>query len=179
MTEAEVENVFNRARNWPADRRAQAAYLLRQLELGENAAYEIFPEQRKGIEAGLADARGGRFASDSAVAEAYSSQRYAVRHTERSLTALHEIRAFIESPIMWLIAPGLLQGAIVQLGIEPWMMGVATTIEGVRCHVVPVIGYAIYYTIDVAETVDATTVTILDIAYGPRLAWAAIAEVAA
>jgi hypothetical protein len=179
LAEAEIGDVFNRARNWPAELRERAAYLLRELELGDDAAYDVFPEQWKGIEAGRAEARAGRFASATAVAEAYSTPRYAVRHTEYSLISLHEIRAFVESPMVWLIAPGLLQGAIVQLGIDPWTMGVATTIEGVRCHVVPVIRYAIYYTIDVAETVDATTVTILDIAYGPRLAWAPAAEAAA
>jgi hypothetical protein len=39
----------------------------------------------------------------------------------------------------------------------------------VQCHIVPVIGYAIYYT--VART-EHPTVTILDVAYGPQIEWA-------
>lgn len=172
MTDAEIEDLFNRVRDWPAEKRADAAHLLRELELGQDAAYEVFPESLKGIEAGLADARARRFASDAAVAEAYSTRRRVVRYTAYALASLDEIRAFIESPMTWLIVPGLLRAAIAQIGIDPWTMGVATTIEGVRCHVVPVIRYAIYYTIDVAESAGAATVTVLNIEYGPRLVWA-------
>jgi hypothetical protein len=166
MTEAEIEDVFHRANGWPAEKRAHAAYLLRQVELGADAAYDILPEQRRGIEAGLADARAQHFASDASLAVLFSCSRQRVRYTDAALHALDRIQTFVESPMVWLFARGLVEGATAQIAVEPWMMGIATTMKNVRCHVVPVVHYAIYY--EIAEG----TVTILSIAYGPRLVWA-------
>ena len=170
MTEDEIDAIFRRAREWSADRREHAAHLLRGIELGQKAAYEIFPEQRGSIEDGIADARAGKFASEGDVVEVFdrtSRAKQPVRYTQSALHSLNRIRAWIESPIVWTYAPGLVMGAVDQLGYEA--LGMPTTLTDVRCYVVPGIGYAIYY--------EATQqgIAILHVQYGARLEWAAVA----
>jgi len=77
MTKEQIEQIFERVRTWPLERQEDAAHiLLRMEELGVEP-YQLDGDERREIEAALAEAEGGEFASDEEVEAVFSRYRKA------------------------------------------------------------------------------------------------------
>ena len=67
MTKEQIEAVFDRVRTWPLERQEDAAEMLLMMEEQGVAPYELSEEERVEIEAALAEADRGEFATDEEV----------------------------------------------------------------------------------------------------------------
>ena len=77
MTKEQIEQIFERVRTWPMERQEDAAHiLLRMEELGVEP-YQLDGDERREIEAALAEAERGEFASDEEVEAVFSRYRKA------------------------------------------------------------------------------------------------------
>ena len=74
MTKKQIEAVLERVPDWPEDARRELARIALEIEadLGKGA-YTATPEELRGIDRGLRDAAGGRFASEAEVETAKKS----------------------------------------------------------------------------------------------------------
>jgi hypothetical protein len=75
MTKEQIEAVFERVRTWPEDWQADAISMLLALEKDYEDPYVPTDEERAGIEAGLAQAERGEFASDEEIAAVFRRGR--------------------------------------------------------------------------------------------------------
>jgi len=77
VTKEQIEQIFERVRTWPLERQEDAAHiLLRMEELGVEP-YQLDEDERREIEAALAEAERGEFASDEEVEAVFSRYRKA------------------------------------------------------------------------------------------------------
>jgi predicted transcriptional regulator len=67
MTKEQIEAVFDRVRTWPLERQEDAAEMLLMMEEQGVAPYELSEEERVEVEAALAEADRGEFATDEEV----------------------------------------------------------------------------------------------------------------
>ena len=67
MTKEQIEAVFDRVRTWPPERHEDAAEMLLMMEEQGVAPYELSEEERVEVEAALAEADRGEFATDEEV----------------------------------------------------------------------------------------------------------------
>lgn len=71
MTKEDLEAVFDRVRDWPPEKQAEAVEVLQWLDRG-GGFYEPTEEEWAGIQRGLDDADNGRFASGEEVAAVFA-----------------------------------------------------------------------------------------------------------
>ena len=77
MTKEQIEAVFDRVRTWPLERQEDAAEMLLMMEEQGVAPYELSEEERIEIEAALAEADRGEFATDEEVEAVFNRYRRA------------------------------------------------------------------------------------------------------
>jgi predicted transcriptional regulator len=77
MTKEQIEAVFDRVRTWPLERQDDAAEMLLMMEEQGVAPYELSEEERVEIEAALAEADRGEFATDEEVEAVFNRYRRA------------------------------------------------------------------------------------------------------
>ncbi len=77
MTKEQIEAVFDRVRTWPLERQEDAAEMLLMMEEQGVAPYELSEEERVEIEAALAEADRGEFATDEEVEAVFNRYRQA------------------------------------------------------------------------------------------------------
>jgi predicted transcriptional regulator len=77
MTKEQIEAVFDRVRTWPVERQEDAAEMLLMMEEQGVAPYELSEEERVEIEAALAEADRGEFATDEEVEAVFNRYRRA------------------------------------------------------------------------------------------------------
>ena len=77
MTKEQIEAVFDRVRSWPLERQEDAAEMLLMMEEQGVAPYELSQEERVEIEAALAEADRGEFATDEEVEAVFNRYRRA------------------------------------------------------------------------------------------------------
>jgi predicted transcriptional regulator len=77
MTKEQIEAIFERVRAWPAEKQEEAASILLALEAEPDDVYVLSEEERADVEAGLEEARQGKFASDEEVKALFD--RYRIR----------------------------------------------------------------------------------------------------
>ncbi|HKG85351.1 MAG TPA: hypothetical protein VKB16_19705 [Beijerinckiaceae bacterium] len=77
MTKEQIEAVFDRVRTWPLERQEDAAEMLLMMEEQGVAPYELSEEERVEIEAALAEADRGEFATDEEVEAVFNRYRRA------------------------------------------------------------------------------------------------------
>jgi hypothetical protein len=65
MKTKELTAILERVENWPEAAQRQLAEIALEIEQDLTGTYRATPEERAGIERGLADAREGRFATDA------------------------------------------------------------------------------------------------------------------
>lgn len=65
---ANLKSMLPAIENWPAEDQHQLAEAAREIAARRLGVYRATPEELEGIDAGLADLRSGRLASDEAVA---------------------------------------------------------------------------------------------------------------
>ena len=75
MTKAEIDEVLDRVKTWPAERQEEAMRVLLEMEAGAASVYELSPEELADIEEGMADVRRGEFATDDEVAAMFAPFR--------------------------------------------------------------------------------------------------------
>jgi len=75
MTKEQIEAVFERVRAWPVDWQEDAVSMLLALEKDYGDPYVLTDEEREGVEAGLAQAERGEFASDEEMAAIFRRGR--------------------------------------------------------------------------------------------------------
>jgi predicted transcriptional regulator len=64
MTQAEIDQIFDRVRSWPLERQEKAMALLLALEEQGTGVYDLSDAELSVIEAAEAEAERGEFASD-------------------------------------------------------------------------------------------------------------------
>ena len=77
MTKEQIEAVFDRVRTWPLERQEDAAEMLLMMEEQGVAPYELSEEERVEVEAALAKADRGEFATDEEVEAVFNGYRRA------------------------------------------------------------------------------------------------------
>ncbi|MFL5137496.1 MAG: hypothetical protein ACJ8C9_02415 [Microvirga sp.] len=77
MTKEQIEAVFDRVRTWPLERQEDAAEMLLMMEEQGVAPYELSEEERVEVEAALAEADRGEFATDEEVEAVFNRYRRA------------------------------------------------------------------------------------------------------
>jgi predicted transcriptional regulator len=77
MRSKELTAILERAETWPEAAQRQLVEIALEIEQDLTGTYRASPEERAGIERGLADAREGRFATDEEVEAALSKFRRA------------------------------------------------------------------------------------------------------
>jgi predicted transcriptional regulator len=77
MTKEQIEAVFDRVRTWPLERQEDAAEMLLMMEEQGVAPYQLSEEERVEIEAALAEADRGEFATDEEVEAVFNRYRRA------------------------------------------------------------------------------------------------------
>lgn len=77
MTKDQIEAIFERVRNWPAERQEDAAEMLLRMEEQGVEPYKLDEDERLEIEAALAEAERGEFASDEEVEAVFNRYRQA------------------------------------------------------------------------------------------------------
>lgn len=75
MTKAEIEGVFERARTWPEEQRAEAALLLLAMEAESSDIYILSGEETRDLDEAEAEIARGEVASDKEVAELFARLR--------------------------------------------------------------------------------------------------------
>ena len=75
MTKAEIDEVLDRVKTWPAERQEEAMRVLLEMEAGAASVYELSPEELADIEEGMAEVRRGEFATDDEVAAMFARFR--------------------------------------------------------------------------------------------------------
>ena len=75
--EEQIEAIFERVRTWPIQRQEDAAAMLLRMEEQGVEPYEFDEDERREIEAALAEAERGEFASDEEVEAVFSRDRQA------------------------------------------------------------------------------------------------------
>jgi len=68
MTKTEIEAVLGRVRTWPSERQEDAARILLEMEAHGTEVYRLSDEERAEIEASIAEADRGEFATDEEMA---------------------------------------------------------------------------------------------------------------
>ena len=63
MTKEQIEEILARVRTWPLERQEDAAAILLRLEAEDRAPYALSDEERAEVEAALAEAEQGEFAT--------------------------------------------------------------------------------------------------------------------
>jgi putative transposon-encoded protein len=77
MTKEQIEAVFDRVRTWPLERQEDAAEMLLMMEEQGVEPYELSEEERVEVEAALAEADRGEFATDEEVEAVFNRYRRA------------------------------------------------------------------------------------------------------
>ena len=75
MTKSQIESVLERVKTWPPERQEDAARVLLAMEAEDAGPYGLSPEERADLQAALAEAERGEFASDEEVAAVFSRFR--------------------------------------------------------------------------------------------------------
>jgi hypothetical protein len=75
MTKEQIEEIFARVRTWPIERQEDAASILLRMEEQGIEPYELDEDERREIEAALAEADRGEFASDEEVEAVFNRYR--------------------------------------------------------------------------------------------------------
>ena len=75
MKKDQVDQIFDRARQWPPEQRERAAAMLLLLEEEGTGVYVLSDEERADIEAAEAEAERGEFASDEEVRALFDRYR--------------------------------------------------------------------------------------------------------
>jgi len=75
MTRDQIEAVLERVKTWPKDRQEDAVEMLLALEREGTEPYILSDEERADIEAGIAEADRGEFATDEEVAAVFNRYR--------------------------------------------------------------------------------------------------------
>jgi predicted transcriptional regulator len=75
MTKEQIEQIFERVRTWPPERQQDAAQMLLLMEEQGVRPYELDEDERREIEAALAEAERGEFASDEEVEAVFNRYR--------------------------------------------------------------------------------------------------------
>ena len=65
MQDTPPAKVFDRVRDWPADRQLEAERMLEAMEQAGTAPYRLTPEERALVEEGLDQAKRGEFVPDA------------------------------------------------------------------------------------------------------------------
>jgi predicted transcriptional regulator len=77
MTKEQINAILDRVRTWPLERQEDAAAILLRMEEQGVTPYVLSPEERAEVEAGLAEAARGEFATDEEVEAVFSRYRRA------------------------------------------------------------------------------------------------------
>jgi predicted transcriptional regulator len=64
MTKEQIEQIFERVRTWPPERQEDAVQMLLRMEEQGVEPYKLDEDERREIEAALAEAARGEFATD-------------------------------------------------------------------------------------------------------------------
>ena len=75
MTKEQIEQIFARVRTWPPERQEDAAQMLLRMEEQGVEPYKLDEDERREIEAALAEAERGEFASDEEVEAVFNRYR--------------------------------------------------------------------------------------------------------
>jgi len=75
MSTTDLKTVLERAATWPEEDQQELIEAAREIEGRHSGLYELSSEERAGIERGLAEMRGGKFASDEDVAAIFRKAR--------------------------------------------------------------------------------------------------------
>jgi len=75
MTKAEIDAILDRVKTWPPERQEDAVHVLLQMEAAGTRVYRLSDEERTEIEASVAEADRGEFASDEEVVELFNRYR--------------------------------------------------------------------------------------------------------
>jgi predicted transcriptional regulator len=67
MTKEDLEAIFDRVRNWPAEKQEQAMDALLWIE-SDSDVYVLSDEERAAVQRGLDDSKNGRFATEEEMA---------------------------------------------------------------------------------------------------------------
>jgi hypothetical protein len=75
MTKDQIDAVLDRVHSWPKDRQEDAVRLLLAMEAEGAGPYQLSPEERADLEAALAEADRGEFASEDEVEAFFARHR--------------------------------------------------------------------------------------------------------
>ncbi|HEX8166708.1 MAG TPA: hypothetical protein VF601_13085 [Beijerinckiaceae bacterium] len=75
MTKEQIEQIFERVRTWPPERQEDAAQMLLRMEEQGIEPYKLDEDERREIEAALAEAERGEFANDEEVEAVFNRYR--------------------------------------------------------------------------------------------------------
>ena len=77
MTKEQIEAIFERVKTWPPERQEDAAAMLLRMEEQGVEPYELDADERREVEAALAEAERGEFATDEEVEAVFNRYRQA------------------------------------------------------------------------------------------------------
>ncbi|HEX8665062.1 MAG TPA: hypothetical protein VF744_13630 [Beijerinckiaceae bacterium] len=75
MTKEQIDQVFERVRTWPLERQEDAAQMLLRMEEQGIKPYKLDEDERREIEAALAEAERGEFATEEEVEAVFNRYR--------------------------------------------------------------------------------------------------------
>jgi predicted transcriptional regulator len=75
MTKTEIDAVLERVRTWPPERQEDAVRVLLEMEAQGTEVYKLSDDERAEIEASIAEADRGEFATDEEVAAIFNRYR--------------------------------------------------------------------------------------------------------
>lgn len=75
MIKTEIDAVLERVRTWPAEKQEDALRALLEIEAEGTEVYKLSDDERAEIEASIAEADRGEFATDEEVAAIFSRHR--------------------------------------------------------------------------------------------------------
>ena len=77
MTKEQIEAIFERVKTWPPERQEDAVAMLLKMEEQGVEPYELDADERREVEAALAEAERGEFATDEEVEAVFNRYRQA------------------------------------------------------------------------------------------------------
>jgi predicted transcriptional regulator len=77
VTKEQIEAIFERVKTWPPERQEDAVAMLLRMEEQGVEPYELDADERREVEAALAEAKRGEFATDEEVEAVFNRYRQA------------------------------------------------------------------------------------------------------
>jgi hypothetical protein len=70
-----ISEIIERVKTWPAQRQEDAALMLQAMERSGTDVYQLSDEERRLVDEGLAQAKGGQFVSDKDMEKFWNRHR--------------------------------------------------------------------------------------------------------